>query len=936
MRCLPAVPYECRASDAEILLLTSARHPDVSRFLGPQLVRGKVVVRCWIRGAKEVSLSSNALLATGGPDAKEDPPSQVPMQLVDGCPAECQWLFEVAFAIECGSSLIKDTESLRIELDYVLHARYNAGSVATLTDPYSLGNLLPSDFLANWSKGKLTAPPASMFGAHYTAHRHRLWGTRFAVWAPHAEAVSVVGDFNTWNGLAHPMCYRCEAGVWEIFLPIWDLRGEKYGYHITPKNGSPIVKTDPFALEFVEPSNGAHDAKVPQCDDYNRSGSNGSYLWHDSEWLAQRALDVSSDKWSSQPLSIYEVHLGSWRTSHGNPQSYRELAEPLAAHVKEMGFTAVEFLPLSQYPCDKSLGYRCASGLYAVDSRLGTPDDFRFLIDTLHLCGIAVFMDFVAAHFAKDDWGLVCYSGEPQFEYAGALGELPIWGTARFDYSKPEVRAYLIGAAEFWIEQLHIDGLRLDNVAAMIYSCFGREDVHGNDVIASGQEDVNKDAVSFLKELCAVVRTKHPGVLIAAEESRDFQWVTSRPVGIHDRGTDRHNVKVEDLGFHLKWNVGFTDDTLSFLGMESTKRPTCTTIGWQKLTWYLAYAYNERWILPLSHDNAQKMDEHDNPRGLLQQMTSPVEADRNSQFANMRLLMSYVIGMPGRPLLFMGAEVGEGAWSHQTAIDWKAAEKDEQKSQLKRWVAKLLRLYKELPALHRQDDLGSSFIWLDKDASSRCFYCWKRSAPCASDVIVMVNVGTEMVRCTIPAGESANQAWSCVARSDTPDDSDAANIPAGSHEFAVDLPPYSSQIWLGSMSTLAGWFAPLALAHQYISSSPSAPSKSSSPSTSTRVKLEVTHSGTKPGEVVCAVGSCAEFGAWQLSNVLRFSTSADMFPIWSAEVQFIEPHPELIEYKLITLTEDDCATWEQIEGNRRLCFSQNGERERKLHLEFGN
>jgi len=981
LRLLPAVPDECRISDDEIALLTSARHPDVSRLLGPQLSHGKVVVRCWISGAKEMSLSSNALLPSSGPDAREDPPSKVPLQLVDRCPAECQWLFEAAFEIENGSGLLKDTQTLRAVWDYQLNVKYSGDAETILEDAYGLGPLLPAEFLADWSKGKLSAPPASMFGARHMELRPGIWGTRFAVWAPHAEAVSVVGDFNFWNARANPMCSRTQAGVWEIFHPVGDLRGQKYAYHITPKNGKPMIKTDPFAQEFVEPINGAHDAKVPQCDDYSRSAWSGSYEWNDSEWLARRAIDFGPDKWSSQPLSIYEVHLGSWTPSpNGTPQSYRELAEPLVAHVKEMSFTAVEFLPLSQYPCDQSWGYQCASGLYAVDSRLGTPDDFRFLVDTLHQNGIAVFIDFVAAHFAKDEWGLVSYSGAPQFEYAGALGELPGWGTARFDYSKPEVRAYLIGAAEFWIEQLHVDGLRLDAVAPMVYGSFGREE--DGDAIMAGRGVINDDGVSFLKELCNVVRTRHPGVLVAAEESTNYKWVTSRP-GEH--GTERNDVKVEDLGFHLKWNMGFTYDTLAFMGTESVKRPQLETFGWQKLAWYSAYMFNERWVLPFSHDNSHHL-------GLLEQMTSSGEAESSDQSAQMRLLMSYIIGMPGRPLLFMGAEVGEGAWSHKTAIDWKAAEKDEQKSQLKRWVAKLMRLYKELPALHRQDDLSSSFAWIDKDTARRCVYCWKRTAIDASDVIVLVNAGTQQLRYTIPAGECAKQAWSCVARSDTPDAAESTVIPAGSHEFTVDLPPYTSQVWLAidpsAQKSSAGEAAAKKATEEAAAkkatedaaakkaaeeaaakkaadetaaknaaeeaaakkaaeeaAAEAAAVQSSSP---TKVRFEVKHAETQQGEVVCLVGGCPELGAWQLPNALRLSTSAEQFPIWSAEVEFAPPRlkislcafspssgassENIVEYKLVTLREDNFATWEAIEGNRQLNLSRKWQ---SLHLDYG-
>eukprot|EP00746_Dinoflagellata_sp_MGD_P147798 gnl/MRDRNA2_/MRDRNA2_80110_c0_seq1.p1 gnl/MRDRNA2_/MRDRNA2_80110_c0~~gnl/MRDRNA2_/MRDRNA2_80110_c0_seq1.p1 ORF type:complete len:660 (-),score=119.07 gnl/MRDRNA2_/MRDRNA2_80110_c0_seq1:38-1969(-) len=629
-----------------------------------------------------------------------------------------------------------------------------------------------------------------------------------------------------------------------------------------------------------------HDAKVPTCDDYSRAAWSGAYHWGDEAWLQSRERTADLESWSSKPLSIYEVHLSSWAVnSNGEALTYRELADMLPQYVEEMGFTAVEFLPVTQYPNEASWGYQCAAGLYAVDSRLGTPDDFRLLVDNLHQRSIAVIIDFVAAHFAKDEWGLTQYSGAPQYEYEGALGELPQWGTARYDFSKPEVRSYLLGAVDHWIEQYHVDGIRVDAVAAIIYKNFGREE--DGDAIMAGRGVTNDDGVSFLRELCDRVCKSYPGVLMMAEESTNFKWVTNRlPV----EGTERDKIKMEDLGFHLKWNMGYTYDSLAFLGTEYAKRSQLDTFGWKKLAWYLQYAYNERWILPFSHDNVHH-------QSLLDQMTAPSEDNTLNQYAQLRTLLLYTVGMPGRPLLFMGTEVGEGAWSHSKIIDWEAVKADSVRQQLKHWVAKVLRIYREVPALHCEDDSKASFSWLDMDSTNRCIFAWQRCAKGSSDVIVVLNFSPTTVNdYQIPVNPDLVGKWRCIANSVTSDKEEAIfEVTESDAKLSTDLPGFSGQLWLA----------------------PEIPQVRD-----VKLTFEVRNPNTTFGEQVCVVGDCPQLGEWRSEDAIVLETTAETFPIWKGEIALQTSLCDLF-FKCIIMGPGGSVAWEPLDGNRTVMLQQD-------------
>eukprot|EP00403_Amphidinium_massartii_P029710 CAMPEP_0178406164 /NCGR_PEP_ID=MMETSP0689_2-20121128/18771_1 /TAXON_ID=160604 /ORGANISM="Amphidinium massartii, Strain CS-259" /LENGTH=938 /DNA_ID=CAMNT_0020027197 /DNA_START=73 /DNA_END=2889 /DNA_ORIENTATION=- len=867
-------------------LLAQGRHPNPAAVLGRKLVDGEVILRVWVTGASEIK----CIVRMDGKQGKAK------LHRAEGASGP-SWLFQGCLKADGLEDFSKWEFELAVE--------WAAGGTCQQKDPYSFGAILPSETLQKWASGTPVEPVAATFGAHHIELKPGVWGTRFAVWAPAAEAVCLVGDFNFWDGAAHPMCSRSEFGVWELFLPVFSFeghRGQKYGYKVLPKGGEPSIRIDPFALEFVHPAGGAHDAKVPWCDDYSRANWNGAFGWSDGAWLEKRKK--LSSEWEKQPLAIYEVHLPSWAAQlesveNGSRQGYRELAEPLAAHCKALGFNCIEFLPLSQYPCDGSWGYQCAGGMFAADARLGTPDDLKFLVNTLHEHSIAVFVDFVGAHFAKDDWGITNYCGSPQFEYEGALGEIPGWGTARYNYSKPEVKAFLLGAARHWIEHFHVDGLRLDAVAAMVYSNFGREE--DGDAIIQGRGVVNEDGVKFLRELCQYVKEQHPGVLLSAEDSTNFKWVTDRPAAA---GTERSRHSVPDLGFHLKWNMGFTYDTLAVCKSHQDGRAHMQIFGWKQLSWFLQYAYNERWVLPLSHDNAQ-------PKSLLQQMEATSEAQR---YALLQVLWAYSVGMPGRPLLFMGSEIGEEAWSFDKPIDWKAAKEDESKSRLMSWVASVLKLYQAQPALHAEDDIQESFSWCDMDSSNKCVFSWRRSAKGARDVVVVANFSTNSIdKYTAPIPKALCGLWECAACS--------MALASGSDLPSAPVAPESGKLEIKKLDGLAAqiWLAPVPV----------------------RITFELRHPSIKEEESdalsMRAVGGCDLLGNWnsEVGLVLEKTTGAEpSTTTWKAEV-VVPPSLGKLEFKFISIASDGAVCWESFDGNRVLQELWTTD---KIHIaaEFGN
>jgi 1,4-alpha-glucan branching enzyme len=509
-----------------------------------------------------------------------------------------------------------------------------------------------------------------VLGAHVS---DKADGTAFAVWAPNARGVRVIGDFNHWDGRAHPMRSLGGSGVWELFVPEAG-PGTRYKYDICGPDGSWHRKADPMAAQAERPPATAsvvYDSR---------------YEWGDQGWMAARARRDPL----SQPMSVYEVHIGSWRPG----LTYIELADQLTAYVTQLGFTHVEFLPVAEHPFGGSWGYQVTS-YYAPTARFGTPDDFRYLVDRLHQAGLGVIVDWVPAHFPRDDWALARFDGTPLYENADPRrGEHPDWGTLIFDFGRSEVRNFLVANAIYWLEEFHVDGLRVDAVASMLYLDYSRKEGEWAPNALGGRE--NLDAVSFLQEVNATCYKRVPGIMMIAEESTAWPGVT-RPV--HLGG----------LGFGLKWNLGWMHDTLSYL----SKDPLFRHYHQNEITFSMVYAFSENFVLPLSHDEVVH-----GKGSLLRKMPG----DEWRQFAGLRGLLAYQWAHPGKQLLFMGSEFGQEAeWSEQTGLDWQALGDSIHPQGFHGGVQRLVRdlnqVYREQSALWRQDFSPDGFGWIDASDS---------------------------------------------------------------------------------------------------------------------------------------------------------------------------------------------------------------------------
>ncbi len=501
----------------------------------------------------------------------------------------------------------------------------------------------------------------------------KISGVGFAVWAPNARGVRVVGDFDFWDGRAYPMRSLGSTGVWELFVPGIG-SGCRYKYEILGFDGVWRQKADPLALHTENPP--ATASVVFESD----------YTWSDEAWLARRRRTA----WHAMPISVYEVHLGSWRRG----LSYRELAGELVAHVREMGFTHVELLPVAEHPFGGSWGYQ-VSAYYAPTSRFGDPDDFRYLVDQLHQAGIGVIVDWVPAHFPRDVWALGRFDGTPLYEHPDPRrGEQPDWGTYVFDFGRPEVRNFLVANAVYWFEEFHVDGLRVDAVASMLYLDYSRSEGDWVPNIHGGRE--NLEAVSFLQETNATVYRRVPGAMMVAEESTAWPGVT-RPT--HLGG----------LGFGFKWNMGWMHDTLDYL----SRAPVFRVYHHHQMTFSMMYAYSENFVLPLSHDEVVH-----GKGSLLRKMPG----DRWQQLANLRALYGYMWAHPGKHLLFMGGEFAQEAeWSEARSLDWWHLDDPRH-----RGVATLLKdlngIYRATPALWERDTSPEGFSWIDaNDAEDNMF-----------------------------------------------------------------------------------------------------------------------------------------------------------------------------------------------------------------------
>ncbi|NOX08734.1 MAG: 1,4-alpha-glucan branching protein GlgB [Gammaproteobacteria bacterium] len=509
-------------------------------------------------------------------------------------------------------------------------------------------------------------------------------GTLFATWAPNAERVSVIGDFNRWDGRNHPMRCRGSSGVWEIFIPEL-CAGALYKFEIRNRQSGEVMrKIDPYGRQFeLRPETASiicHQS---------------TYQWSDQEWIQARA----QHDWLHQPMSIYEVHLGSWqRDEQGDFLNYRELAHRLVAHMQQTGFTHIELLPITEHPLDASWGYQ-TTGYYAPTSRHGSVDDFRYFIDYCHQHHIGVLLDWVPAHFPKDAHGLARFDGSALYEHEDPRrGEHRDWGTLIYNYNRNEVKNFLIASALFWLEEMHLDGLRVDAVASMLYLDYSREANDWIPNIHGGNENI--EAVAFMRELNALTHQRHPGTMIIAEESTAWPQVTNPT----DSG---------GLGFSMKWNMGWMHDTLNYFA----KDPVHRTHHHQQLTFGLLYLFTENFVLPFSHDEVV------HGKG---SMINKMPGDEWQRFANLRLLYTYMFTYPGKKLLFMGCEFAQGnEWNHEQALDWYTLQYPGHNG-VKQLLSDLNHLYKKEAALHRHDFEEKGFSWLNCDDSQHSILSYER------------------------------------------------------------------------------------------------------------------------------------------------------------------------------------------------------------------
>ncbi|MGH3322355.1 MAG: 1,4-alpha-glucan branching protein GlgB [Streptosporangiaceae bacterium] len=532
-----------------------------------------------------------------------------------------------------------------------------------------------------------------VLGAHtraYDTPSGQVAGTSFAVWAPNARGVRIVGDFNHWEGRAHPMRAMGASGVWELFVPVVG-DGTTYKYTILGADGRWRQKADPLAFATEHPPATASVVFTSR------------YEWGDEWWMTQRPgrAPVSS------PMSAYEVHLGSWR--HG--LSYRELADTLVPYVTDMGFTHVELLPVSEHPFGGSWGYQVSS-YFAPTSRFGSPDDFRYLVDRMHQAGIGVIVDWVPAHFPKDDWALGRFDGTPLYEHPDPRrGEQPDWGTYVFDFGRREVRNFLVASALYWASEFHVDGLRVDAVASMLYLDYSRREGEWTPNAYGGRE--NLDAVEFLQEANATCYRRTPGVVTVAEESTSWPGV-SRPT------------YVGGLGFGFKWNMGWMHDTLDYLAHDPVHRQ----YHHHQMTFSMMYAYSENFVLPLSHDEVVH-----GKRSLLSKMPG----DRWQRLATLRALYAYMWAHPGKQLLFMGGELAqEREWSEERSLDWELLDDGGHRG-VQDLVRDLNRCYRRTAALWARDSDPSGFAWIDADDAAGNMLSFLRWGPDGSAIACVVN-----------------------------------------------------------------------------------------------------------------------------------------------------------------------------------------------------
>ena len=621
--------------DADAIKIIAANHHDPFSVLGRHLKKGHTYIKVYLPYAETISLTDN----------------------------------DENFERIIGTDFFEYVTDEKLPAHYQLSWIDKEGNAHQNYDPYDFPPQMPAFDQHLFGEGKHWHIYQKL-GAHVHTI-DGIEGVLFAVWAPNAQRVSVVGDFNRWDGRCNAMRSLGDNGIWEIFMP--GLKsGDLYKFEILSRNHNQIlVKTDPYGQEFeFRPQT---SSKVP---------SDQKYSWNDEEWMTAR---INKD-WLHEPMSIYEVHLGSWqRDNQGNFLNYRELADQLVDYTKKLGFTHIELLPITEHPLDASWGYQ-TTGYFAPTSRHGSPDDFRYFIDTFHQNDIGVILDWVPAHFPKDGFALAKFDGTALYEHEDPRkGEHRDWGTLIYNYGRNEVKNFLLASAMFWLEEFHLDGLRVDAVASMLYLDYSRK---ANDWVPNkygGNE--NLEAIDFLRELNSVTHSQHPGTVMMAEESTAWPQVT-RPTW------------AGGLGFSMKWNMGWMHDTLTYM----SKEPVHRKYHHDKLTFGLLYAFTENFALPFSHDEVV------HGKGSL---ANKMPGDQWQRFANLRLLYTFMFTYPGKKLLFMGCEFGQGTeWNFNRALDWYVLDYPHHQG-LQTLVKDLNQLYRSESSLHQFDFEHQGFEWID-------------------------------------------------------------------------------------------------------------------------------------------------------------------------------------------------------------------------------
>ncbi|MET3182054.1 UNVERIFIED_ORG: 1,4-alpha-glucan branching enzyme [Variovorax guangxiensis] len=588
-------------------------------------------------------------------------------------------------------------------------------------------------------------------------------GARFAVWAPNAEAVSVVGDWNYWSGDADPLAASADStGIWQGYVPD-AAAGQAYKYRIHSRHGGYTVdKADPVAFSAEPPP--ATASRVCEL----------SYEWNDAEWMATRGPRNAL----GAPMSVYEVHLGSWRRHDGRFLGYREMAHQLAAYVKDMGFTHVELMPVTEHPFYGSWGYQ-TTGYFAPTARFGSPQDFMYLVDHLHQQGIGVLLDWVPSHFPTDEHGLAYFDGTHLYEHADPRqGFHPEWNSSIFNYGRSEVRSFLVSSGLFWLDVYHLDGLRVDAVASMLYLDYARR--HGEWVPNRHGGRENLEAIDFLQTLNRAVYREHPDTVTVAEESTAWPRV-SRP-------TD-----MDGLGFGEKWNMGWMHDVLAYMKEDPVHR----RYHHHKLTFSLVYAFHENFVLPLSHDEVV------HGKGSL---LNKMPGDSWQQFANLRALYGFMWAHPGKKLLFMGGEFGQRReWTHDGELEWWVCGLEGHQG-LQRLVSQLNRVYKDAPALHRMDFSSSGFEWVAADDADTSVFAFLRKADDGSPPLLAVSNMTPVPRTNYLLGVPLGGRWRELINTDASEFGGAGwgnfggveASPVRSHgrrqSVCITLPPLSTLI----------------------------------------------------------------------------------------------------------------------------------------------